>query len=87
VILFQFVTSPIRAARRASRYAWGPHFAWFAVWDGMFVMSVTALGFWLIFRHMPPVEDFPQFVQHLPDAMAGAASEVGTWFRSFFEKR
>ena len=86
VVLFQFVAAPIRAARHASHYAWGRHYSWFAIWDGLFVMGIMVLGVWLLFRHMPPVHDLREFIQNLPDALKGAGHDVVMWFRSLAAK-
>ena len=76
----------IRAARHGSRYAWGRHYGWFAMWDGLFMTGITVLGLWLLFRHMPPVHDFSEFMHNLPDAIEGAGKELMMWVRSVFEK-
>jgi len=81
VVLFHFVASPIRAARHASRYVWGRYYGFFAVWDGLFVAGVTVLGVWLVSRHMPPVDDLQEFMQHLPDAIRAAGREIVVWIR------
>jgi hypothetical protein len=86
MVLFQVVSTPIRVARHASRHAWGPHYGWFAMWDGLFMTGVTIIGVWLLFRHMPPVHDFPEFMHHLPEAVRGAGTELMTWIRSVFDK-
>ena len=86
VVLFHVITSPIRAARHASRLAWGRHYAWFAMWDGLFATGVVVLGLWLLFRHMPPVEDFGDFMQHVPEAARGAWQELVGWVQNLVER-
>jgi phage shock protein PspC (stress-responsive transcriptional regulator) len=86
VVLFQFVAAPIRAARHLSHNAWGGYYSWFAVWDGLFVMGVTVVGMWLLFRHMPPVHDLREFTQNLPDAIKDAGQDVVVWFKGLAAK-
>lgn len=86
MVLFQIITSPIRAAARASRYAWRSHFGWFVVWDGIFAIAMMVIPLWLILRHMPPVHDVRDFMHYLPTAISGAAQEVAGWFQMLVEK-
>jgi phage shock protein PspC (stress-responsive transcriptional regulator) len=79
IVLYQMVTSPIRAARHASYYAWGRHNGWFALWDGVFAMAVTCLVFWLVYHYVWPVEDFRHFIEKLPDAFHAMAEDMRAW--------
>jgi phage shock protein PspC (stress-responsive transcriptional regulator) len=84
--LFQVVSAPIRAARHASYYVWGRPYAWFAVWEGLFGTAVTILVIWLLYRHMPPVQDFREFMQNLPDAFRGLGQDVKMWIQLVIEE-
>jgi phage shock protein PspC (stress-responsive transcriptional regulator) len=86
VVLVNVVASPFRAARRAHRYGWGWHYAWFAMWDGLIGMAVIALGVWLLFHNMPPTHNFHEFVQNVPEAIRGAGHEVASWLRRVADK-
>jgi phage shock protein PspC (stress-responsive transcriptional regulator) len=86
VMLFQLVTAPIRAARHASYYAWGRPYGWFAAWDGLFATGFTILVIWLVLRHMPPVENVRDFMQHLPDAFRALGQDIRMWFRMLIEE-
>jgi phage shock protein PspC (stress-responsive transcriptional regulator) len=87
IILLQIVTAPMRMARHASRYAWGPHYAWFAMWEGIVSAAIFGTALWLFFRHMPPVQDLHEFIQHVPGALKGAAQEVLTWASNLFQSQ
>ena len=82
IVLYQMVTSPIRAARHASYYAWGRHQGWFAVWDGVFAMVVTCLVFWVVYHYIWPVEDFRHFMEKLPEAFRAMAADMRMWIYS-----
>ena len=82
IVLFQLVTSPIRAARHASYYAWGRDQGWFMVWDGVFAMAVTCLVFWLVYHYIWPVEDFQHFVDKIPDAVRALMQDARMWVAS-----
>jgi hypothetical protein len=86
VMLFQLVTAPIRAARHASYYAWGRPHGWFAAWDGLFATGFTILVIWLVLRHMPPVENLRDFMQHLPEAFRALGQELRVWLRMLVEE-
>jgi phage shock protein PspC (stress-responsive transcriptional regulator) len=81
-VLFQIVTSPIRAARHASCYPWGGHYGAFAVWDGLFATVVGILGIWILYTHMPPVHDLRDFIHNLPYAFRSLGRELGAWLQS-----
>jgi phage shock protein PspC (stress-responsive transcriptional regulator) len=85
VVLFQIVTSPLRALRHASYYAWRNPYEWLAVWDGLVGLGIAALFVWLIFRHMPPVHDFRELMQNLPEAFKALGRDVSVWFRQIAE--
>ena len=82
IVMFQLVTSPIRAARHASYYAWGRNQGWFMVWDGVFAMAVTCVVFWLVYHYVWPVEDFRHFVDKIPDAIRAMMQDARLWVAS-----
>lgn len=86
IVLFQIVTAPIRAARHASYYPWGRPFGWLAVWDGLLGIGFTILAIWLLYTHMPPPENFRDFMRHLPDAIRSIGYDFRDWFRMFVEQ-
>ena len=80
VVLFQIATAPLRAARHASYYAWRQPYGWVAAWDGLFGMGIAVLFLWLLFRHMPPIHDFQELMQNLPEAFRALGRDVRLWF-------
>jgi phage shock protein PspC (stress-responsive transcriptional regulator) len=85
VVLYQVATSPFRAARQASHYAWGHYYGWFAMWDGLIATGATILLIWLLFTHMPPVDNLREFVQNLPEAFRALGRDVSMWFKDLAE--
>ena len=85
VVLFQIVTSPLRAARHASYYAWRYPHDWLAVWDGLFGMGVGVLFLWLLFRHLPPIHNFRELMQNLPEAFKALGHDVTQWLQQVAE--
>jgi phage shock protein PspC (stress-responsive transcriptional regulator) len=85
-VLFQIVTSPIRAARHASYYAWGRDYGWFAAWDGLFATAVGILGIWLLYTHMPPVHDLREFMHNVNDAFRSLGRELGAWLQNLADR-
>jgi phage shock protein PspC (stress-responsive transcriptional regulator) len=81
-MVFQIVTSPIRAARHASYYAWGGRHGLFALWDALFATGFGILGIWILYTHMPPVHDFREFMHNLPYAFRSLGRELGAWLQS-----
>ena len=86
VVLYQVATSPLRAARHASYYAWGRYYGGFAVWDGLIATGATILLVWLLLTHMPPVDTLREFVQNLPEAFRAIGRDVSMWFRDLAER-
>jgi phage shock protein PspC (stress-responsive transcriptional regulator) len=83
-VLFQIVTSPLRAFRHAS-YAWRHPYEWLAVWDGLVGIGIAALFVWLVLRHMPPVHNFRELMQNLPDAFQALGRDVSAWLHQVAE--
>ena len=79
IVLYQMVTSPIRTARHALRYAGGRPQGWFALWDGVVAMAVTCLVFWLVYHYVWPVEDFRHFIDKIPDAVRAMMQDARMW--------
>ena len=86
VVLYHVATSPIRAARHASYYAWGRDYGFFAIWDGLFATGATILLIWLLLSHMPPVDTLREFVQNLPEAFRAIARDLSLWIRNLVEE-
>jgi phage shock protein C len=86
VVLYHVATSPIRAARHASYYAWGRDYGFFAIWDGLFATGATILLIWLLLSHMPPVDNLREFVQNLPEAFRALGQDLSMWFRNLVEE-
>lgn len=87
--VYHLVTSPIRAARQASRYAWGRHYGWWALWDGAFAIGATCFVIWLVYQYMPPVENLRDFMDKLPDAIRSMSADFRTWLnavRDWFQR-
>ena len=85
MVLYQVATSPFRAARHASYYAWGRDYGWFAMWDGLIATGATILLIWLLLTHMPPVDNLREFVQNLPEAFRALGRDISMWFRDLVE--
>jgi phage shock protein PspC (stress-responsive transcriptional regulator) len=86
VVLFAFfhmLTIPLRAARRAHKHGWDWGSAGLAAWDSLVGMVVFAFAVWMFFRHLPPTDNFREFVQNVPEALSGAAHEIAGWIRAF----
>jgi hypothetical protein len=80
-LVFHIVTAPMRAARHASAHGWGYRSGWSATIQGLFGTLMALFWLWLLLSHMPPVHDFGDLVQGLPEAIRGAAREVAGWIR------
>ena len=80
--LYHVVTAPTRVARH-SIHRMGPAGGWFAACDGLIGLAVGGLLVWGLFRHMPPVADFREFMTYLPDAAGALWRDVSGWFLRF----
>ena len=86
VVLYHVATSPIRAARHASYYAWGRPYGWIAMWDGLIATGATILLIWLVLTHMPPVDNLREFMQNLPEAFRAIGRDLSMWFKNLVEE-
>ena len=70
VMLYHVLVAPIRSARHASLYAYGPgHYGWVTLWDGMVWLGLLGLLGWLLVTHMPEVHNVREFIDNVPDAL------------------
>jgi len=77
IMLYHVLVAPIRAARHASLYTYGPgHYGWVTLWDGMIWLGLLGLFAWLLLTHMPEIHNVHEFIDNVPDALK---SIWGSW--------
>jgi len=84
IVVFQFLTAPIRMARHFSYGGWAGYHPWVGMWNGLIGTAVTVLFIWLLARHMTPVHDAREFFQQFPLALRAVIRDVEMWFRATF---
>jgi phage shock protein PspC (stress-responsive transcriptional regulator) len=64
-LVYGLIASPLQHARQAIyMQRGGCQHPWFAAWDGIFSVGLTAVIAWFAYTHVPQVHDF---IQHFPE--------------------